>query len=106
MGRWQDKVGQVGHEAWAAHVTTWLALAAKRKRQRLQDNATKGVGVVAGGGGRSQDDPEVARHVTNPRFGMAHTRDASRIIKPVETVRAALVAQHGEAAGGRRFARC
>ena len=106
VGRWQDKVGQVGHEAWAAHVTTWLALAAKRKRQRLQDNATKGVGVVAGGGGRSQDDPEVARHVTNPRFGMAHTRDASRIIKPVETVRAALVAQHGEAAGGRRFARC
>ena len=40
------------------------------------------------------------------RFGMAHTRDTSRIIQPVETLRAALVAQYGEAAGGRRFARC
>ena len=71
-GRLRQLEETFGEEAWGAHVTEWLALAAKRKRQRLQGNATKGLGVVRGGGGRSQDDAEVARHVTNPRFGVAH----------------------------------
>ena len=52
-----------------------------------------------------ENDPQLARHVTNPRFGMAHTNDTNDVIKPVGLLREALVAQHGELEGEARYRR-
>jgi len=67
------------------------------------DRAQRGgaLGRQAGGKGDEEDegedakklpenDPKLARHVTNPRFGMAHTRDTNDVIKPVSYLRDAL----------------
>lgn len=46
-----------------------------------------------------EEDPELARHVTNPRFGLSFTNDSSEILKPVEMLRGELVKEKGEVEG-------
>lgn len=52
-----------------------------------------------------ENDPQLARHVTNPRFGMAHTNDTNHVIKPVGFLRESLMAQYGAEEGEARWTR-
>jgi hypothetical protein len=38
---------------------------------------------------------DLARHVTNPRFGLAHTNDSSAVIQPLDALREELLRTHG-----------
>jgi hypothetical protein len=72
---------------------------------RTQDFRGKGRGhrgpVISSGSGaasargRPEDNEDLARHVTNPRFGFAHTNDTSLVMQEVEFLRDALVREHG-----------
>ena len=44
-------------------------------------------------------DHDLGIHVTNPRFGMAHTNDTNDVIKPVTYLEQVLVQERGEHAG-------
>jgi hypothetical protein len=54
---------------------------------------------------RKEDDMDIARHVTNPRFGMAHTRSTDDVIKPVDYLRQSLVASYRAKEGEARYKR-
>jgi hypothetical protein len=73
-------------------------------------------GRAAGGKGEEEEEGEdgkklpeyerkLARHITNPRFGMAHTRDTKDVIKPVTFLRDALLVEYGAAEAEVRWAR-
>ena len=52
-----------------------------------------------------ENDPKLARHVTNPRFGMAHTGDTNDVIKPVSYLREALRREYGAQEAEARWVR-
>lgn len=41
-------------------------------------------------------DPRMGMHVTNPRFGLAHTNDTRKVLRPVKDMWRALLRQHGK----------
>ena len=50
-------------------------------------------------------DANLAKHVTNPRFGMAHTNDTSAVIRPLSYLRDHLLSSSGAEQGQRRWER-
>eukprot|EP00961_Rhodomonas_salina_P227794 3079109-Rhodomonas_salina.1 len=59
---------------------------------------------AAGAWNRSgRSHTELAMHITNPQFGLKHTRDAARILQPVSRVRGVLQRRHGERDGMKRW---
>eukprot|EP00802_Teleaulax_amphioxeia_P010549 Tamp_10577.p1 GENE.Tamp_10577~~Tamp_10577.p1 ORF type:complete len:572 (-),score=93.23 Tamp_10577:141-1856(-) len=51
--------------------------------------------VVYAGGQKPEENIDLARHITNPRFGLAHTNDSSAIIQPLDKLRIELLATLG-----------
>ncbi|EKX45437.1 hypothetical protein GUITHDRAFT_108705 [Guillardia theta CCMP2712] len=47
----------------------------------------------------AETDPYLATHVTNPRFGLAHTNKSQEVLRPVETLRSALEEELGVTRG-------
>lgn len=62
-------------------------------------------GPVVSSGSRPEEDEDLARHITNPRFGFAHTNDTSLVMQEVSFMRTALVREHGERKGDALYQR-
>ena len=57
----------------------------------------KAAGWVLEGDADIEKDKLMGMHVTNPRFGLAHTNDTRRVIRPIQDLWRDLLRQHDEA---------